>query len=443
MKKVISNWQLVIGIFFAFLITIYQLPVANSQISPSRADFFKNFPSPAQYTGANIPEFIYKLLQPPIVQRQAGPGITHQEVRIVENRQIGACQLVKFPHCDLDGAANDNGTFRLNWICLDFVGGCKITKNGQPFMDVDGEGFLDQLPAGTNDKVTLKLASADASCKDEWAFTPPPGSVPPPPPPSCPVVNNATVTEKDLKFYNNALVSGTFPRYRLVANDNGTVKVNASVSGPFLGGPCLNPLLKLYLYDNNALVGSPVTADIPWSGNLGSINVTSGTTHSLEMKIVTNCSAGPVESSGYIPTVSMTLAGPLGPSCPIIKTITVPSVTYTNNQLTGGSLPQYTFTAGNNEVVTVRESVGAYTGGPCLNKPPFRVSLYDNGTPRLAETSDSFDGTDGGWSRTFQPFQAIASHLLQMQIVPNCTSGNFQSTETFPNVTMTIRRDYP
>ena len=253
-------------------------------------------------------------------------------------------------------------------------------------------------------------------------------------------MSSQIISEPNLKFQDNQLVSGVYPRYKFIASDNGTVNISASASG-FTGGPCLNPLYNLYLYDNGALKAGPLAAaNGTFSGNVATVPVATASIHDLELRFVTTCSASPLQSSANIANTSMSLSGPLGRYCPITKTVTSSSVTYNNNQLASGSLPSHSFTAANNERVNVRMSIGSYTGGPCLT-PPFSVYLYDNGLPKF----DAFNGTAGGWSRAFPEFTASvgSSHVLEMRIITHCTGGTFQSTANFPNDTMTINREYP
>ncbi len=403
-------------------------------------DIGKNYEIPS------FPEFIYSLLPPPVVSGTAAQAPVQTIPNYVDQFTYGTCAPSP-QHCDLDGVVNsDNKTYRLNWICEGYPGGCTITKNKKPLMSVGGTGFLDDLPiASSADEVVFDLAAVGDSCTDRWSFVPPPGAGPPAPAPSsaCPNTNQQTITSHFTKFSNNKLISGFFPRFHFVADSNGTVSMSATVS-QFLGGPCLSPQFRAYLTDGpiqitdfiNGVVGSPMA--------LPPLSVTGGSVHNLQLNILTNCAAGPVESLADLGDVSFTLSGPLGPYCPITQTASSLSVTYNNNLLSSGSLPLISFTPATNERVTATVSVGGFVGGACLT-PAYRIHLYDNGNPMPTglPVQDTVDGINGGWSWTWPDFidTAPGSHVIQVGAETNCTSGTFQSTLTLNNISLNVTRN--
>lgn len=116
-----------------------------------------------------------------------------------------------------------------------------------------------------------------------------------------------------LNFANNKLVSGAFPEYKFTAFDKEKVKVSGSFKG-FTGGPCLTPLFRVSLYDNNTLKFGPLNATgNSWSGSFPEFTVDPGQ-HSIRLEAAPNCTGGfigssnaPIQSSAVIPVSEMTV----------------------------------------------------------------------------------------------------------------------------------------
>ena len=192
-----------------------------------------------QISSAQIPEFVFKLLTPSQAEFSKGPDIFETITEFVDRFIYGTCTPSDEPkHCDIDGAVNENGTYRINWICLGYPDGCSIRKDGQPFLSVNGAGFLDDLPITSGTRSTLEIISSDNSCRDEWPLIPP-ATTPPPVVPACPVSASQTVTSIHTKFQDNEIISGFEPYFRFIANSNGTVNVSLSASR-FIGGPAVS-----------------------------------------------------------------------------------------------------------------------------------------------------------------------------------------------------------
>lgn len=411
-------------------------------------------------TPSDVPEFIFQLPRLPRFREVIGLPTRRPVIRERTELVNDQCPVKQLdPHCDIDGVLNSFGAYRLEWICADFPDRCQVTRAAcldypscdrtsgeQTVLKVSGTGFLENLPVGKSISeagagVIKITAPTGLLCADKWSFVYSAPPVPVQPPTSdCQLSTKKEVTEEELRLTNippsgkTQILLGTLPYLRFVANDNGNVRVKASVPS-FVGGTCLSSSqFSVSLYDNNVLVGGPFSGSAPWTESFSSFFVTSATTHYLELRISAHCSSG---SFVVLKNVSMTVEGPLGKSCPSTQSVAPRALKFLNNKLVEGSFPQYSLTAQKKERVTVRGYTGAFSGGPCQS-PAFNAILYDD-----LNIIDNFNGTEGGWSRTYQSFTADpgSEHVLRMEVHSHCASGGVGSTLFIPNVGMEITRE--
>lgn len=247
-----------------------------------------------------------------------------------------------------------------------------------------------------------------------------------------------------LSFSNNNLVSGTFPELNLTTPpEGGSVNISASI-GPPLGGPCLNlpGPFQVFLYDNDVIkygaTGAPIYGTFDgWSGNFPEFFAEPGSAHTIKLVVKTNCAGGIIQSVVNFSEVSMTAVGPSPAVCPLNRQPILP-IKFANNELVSGSLPEYHFTAFDNELVKVNASVAGYTGGPCL-APPYRVYLYDNNAIKFGPINAS----GSNWSDNFPDFTvAPGQHKIKLGIATNCAGNQnapIQSLVSFPDVAMGVQ----
>lgn len=129
--------------------------------------------------------------------------------------------------------------------------------------------------------------------------------------------------------------------------------------------------------------------------------------------------------------------------CPQPVTVSSPLV-FSGNDLVSGSFPEYKLVAGDGGKVSVRASISAPGGGPCLSTPgPFQVFLYDNNVIRYgAVESNPIYGTFGGWSGNFPDFSVApgSTHNLRLVVQTNCAGGGgaIQSLVSFSDASLTV-----
>ncbi|GEM_PF-3590938 len=245
-----------------------------------------------------------------------------------------------------------------------------------------------------------------------------------------------------LSFSNNNLVSGVFPEYNFTAPpEGGSVNISASISPP-LGGACLNlpGPFRVFLYDNNVVKFGGPGEEIygtfsGWSGNFPEFFADSGSAHAIKLVVQTNCAGGIIQSIVNFTEASMTAVGPSPAVCPLSMSLL--PIKFSSNELVSGLLPEYQFTAFDNELVKVSASVAGYTGGPCL-APPYRVSLYDNDILKFGPINAS----GGSWSGDFPDFAVSpGQHKIKLGIATNCGGSQnapIQSLVSFPGVSMDV-----
>src|SRR3989344_1452076 len=115
--------------------------------------------------------FTFYLRPPPVVSRIIEPAPIQVVTNFVDQVSYGMCPVPE-KRCDVGGARNTDSTFRLQWICLGFSGGCEVLRNNQKLLSVEGAGSLDRLPFGTGSPITIRLTALDGSCSDSQILTP-------------------------------------------------------------------------------------------------------------------------------------------------------------------------------------------------------------------------------------------------------------------------------
>ena len=112
------------------------------------------------------------------------------------------------------------------------------------------------------------------------------------------------VTETNHQFGNNIRTSGTDPQHTFTTTKNERLSLRVDVSG-FFGGPCLTPPYRMWLYVDGVLRQTANGSPANWSWTYLPVNISAGS-HTVEVRTVTNCTSGIIQSGVTISQIKMT-----------------------------------------------------------------------------------------------------------------------------------------